>query len=323
MDLIIDVILISLNVTNVCLHGIGIYLLVCLQKVGEPSIQNMFILNLSVSELLMNATEILRRCFLLILLDSLRSSTIEKIKHYLSIIMFTGISVVFYMNMVYITLDRLLHIALNIRYRVYWSTAKAKCLLQITWIVGMLTCLCISIVDVFTNFKWEPLFYIYFYPIMEFAFVLLAVTTYFFIFQKYKKSYRVSSQRTKNVPTDKKAESSFRIFQKSRFFVPVLLILTFIIFMLIPDLIYLFVGVIKKNKSDILLASCWISYAVSNAVDACIYIFMQDPVKKLLWKKVRRLLELVFNIREYEQNEDELLTLTPICRVDINPNMPC
>ena len=59
----------------------------------------------------------------------------------------------------------------------------------------------------------------------------------------------------------------------------VLLILSFLIFMIVPDLIYLFVGIINGNETETLLTACWISYAVSMITDGLIYIFMQAPVR--------------------------------------------
>lgn len=63
--------------------------------------------------------------------------------------------------------------------------------------------------------------------------------------------------------------------------------------MVVPDLILLFVGVIKGKMSDLLMSSCWLSYAVSNMVDALIYIFMQRSVRELLLEKYKHVVEVL------------------------------
>ena len=47
--------------------------------------------------------------------------------------------------MIYITLDRLLGITLNIRYPVYWNENKAKYLLIGTWVLGFISSLAHSL----------------------------------------------------------------------------------------------------------------------------------------------------------------------------------
>ena len=87
------------------------------------------------------------------------------------------------------------------------------------------------------------------------------------------------SRRNKNVGGK---QNALQIFRKSRFYISVLLITTFLRFVKVPDLVYLFVGILNKNDSSTLLTACWVSYAVANLSDAYIYIFMQRDVRHLL-----------------------------------------
>ena len=61
MDTAIDVTVISLNLCNVVLYTIGTYLLVCLYREGLKTPQQIYLLNLAVTELLINFFELLRR----------------------------------------------------------------------------------------------------------------------------------------------------------------------------------------------------------------------------------------------------------------------
>ena len=89
-----------------------------------------------------------------------------------------------------------------------------------------------------------------------------------------------------NGSNKKKQESSFRIFIRSKFFIPVLLILTFFIFVVGADLVYLILIVIHGYTDDYIGFILTISYAISNLIDAWIYIFLQRDVRRLFMKKV-------------------------------------
>jgi hypothetical protein len=291
VQMALNITLLVLNIANVLLHGTGSYLLGCIYKQGKRSAQKIFIINLSVCELIMNLMECLRRILDFVPLSGRGSSNKIEFQHYLLIIMFTGISFVFYMDMIFITLDRLLNILLNVRYRIYCNHTKAKYLLLVTWLLGIVICLSVSLAHYFTEYVWEAFFFMYFYPTVEISFIILALVTYAFIFKQYHKSHRIPTQRTTRGRQQNggKPESAFQVFRMSRFFVSILLITSFIIFMLIPDLVYLFYGVLGNNESSTLLACCWISYAISNLMDGWVYIFMQSTVKSLLRKKVKQL----------------------------------
>ena len=231
----------------------------------------------------MNFLEAARRIGSLIFHPS--PEVIADINVYILIFMFTGISFVYYCDMIYLTLDRLLDIVLNIRYRLFWNEMRARMLLLATWILGICLSVTISLLCYFINFNWEDAFFTYFYPTLEFSFIVLAFVTYSFIFHKYKQT-RGAPKVVGSRYNTRRRGSTVETFRNSRFYISVLIILTFLVFMVVPDLTYFFVGVIYGNTSDTLAVCCWISYAVSNLLDAWIYIFLQPSVRRLMWKKL-------------------------------------
>ena len=82
-------------------------------------------------------------------------------------------------------------------------------------------------------------------------------------------------------------KSRYTEFKESLYFIPVLLITTFLLFMVIPDLTYIFVGVVSDKRSPELLAACFVSYAISALTDAWIYIYLQHDVRNLLKTKMK------------------------------------
>jgi len=172
-------------------------------------------------------------------------------------------------------------ILLNIKYPLYWNKRKAIWLLRITWIVGVLLAVLICLLTYYTDYVWEDTFFNYFYPTLEITFIILAISTYGFIFHKFAKT------RTLPVHTHgSQRRSLFQIFRASRFYISVWLILTFLLFMVVPDLTYLGVNVAYGYVPEVLKICIFISYAISNIVDAVIYIFMEPRVRKVLVRKL-------------------------------------
>lgn len=281
--LIIVIVLLVLNILNAVLHSVGTYLLVCLYRNGNDSTQMIYLINLGLCEALMNFLEAFRSISALIS----QEYTMERIREYILIVMFTGISFVFYLNMSYITLDKLFDLLLNIRFSLYWSTKRAKRLLQGTWVVGLSLSILVALLHRFNGLDWTEPFFKYFYPIVGFSFIAIAFVTYGFLFYKFKVTREVPAAVGQQRSGARRRSSVYQVFRRSRFYIPVWLISTFIVFMLVPDMTYLFVGIILNQPSDALFFGCWISYALANLIDAWIYIYIQPAVRKLLLKKLR------------------------------------
>ena len=276
-----------LSILNVLLHTLGLYLLLTIYKNGKNETpQQLFLIHLTVCEILINFFGILRGVD-----DIISESTncgeidslLVNVNEYVMILSFTGVSVVYYITMIYLTVDRLADILLNIKYHLYWDTRRTNVLMCITWIAGLLLSGIISLLYKFTGFEWENVFYKYFLPILNFSFITISLVTYVCIFRIYKRTHDTKwGQRG-----TRRALSSWQVFRRSRFYVSVLMILTFLVFMVIPDLSYLFLVVIRGDKTrDFLLLCCYISYGICNIIDAWIYIYLQAPVRRLLIRKL-------------------------------------
>lgn len=309
----LQVLLILLNVANVFLHTIGTCLLLSIYRNGVDTPQQVYLINLSTCEAIMNLLEFIRRVPNLFSIPEHIDDTVKVVQEYILIIMFTGISLVYYLDMIYVTTDRLLDILLSLKYPVFWNKSKAIWLIIWTWLLGILLSVSILLLHMLTSYGWEEAFFKYFFPILEFIFIINAIVTYSFIFKMYIASRSLPAKlsgaseigRTRGTL---RLKNTFRIFRKSRFYIPVLLITTFFLFMIIPDLTYLFVAIIYESPSDTLSICCWISYATSNIVDAWIYIYLQVPVRRLLKRKLSCLLFVNFR-RSVQQNSVRPLTI--------------
>ena len=280
MEICGHVVLTILRLVDIVLHSGGIYLLVSCNRRGRESVQQLYIINLSVTEICFSVLWlfVIPISKLVSICDNL-SAIVKDIQHYAIMCIYTLVAFVFYATMIFITLDRLLAIKFALKYRIYWNIKRAKNLILVTWITGGLLFLSIVMCHEFTGFEFDIPFHMYFYTPLNFAFTILAIYTYTFIFRQYRKSVDMQTRRSRR-------GSAFVVFYKSRFYRPVLIILTFVLFIIIPDLIYMFIVLIQNKRSEILLSACVISYSISNITDGCLYIFLQPNIKNQLARKL-------------------------------------
>ena len=96
---IVDIVLFLFNIFNVVIHSTGCFLLVSIYKLNKPnakrkrSPQQIYLINLSISEGLMNVVEIMRLILKYIPVSNEVSTYCVEIRHYLLIINFTGFMV--------------------------------------------------------------------------------------------------------------------------------------------------------------------------------------------------------------------------------------
>lgn len=257
------------------LHIVGCYLLVCQYKNGSHNSQQLFLINLAVSEGALNFLQFL---------TNRKLESISKFQLYIKTLRGYGFNTVYLLTMIYLTLDKLFDIVLNIRYPLYWSEDRTKILLKVTWVISISSAITVSIVYHFTRFKVLEALDLYVYPTLNLIFLICAGVTYVFIFHKYKQSRipPVSSV------TGQQRESTFKIFRKSRFYIPVLLITTFILFMAIPDFVQTFYVAMGNdhNHNFVLNTTLRILWALCYISDAIIYIWLKDSVRNLLKRKL-------------------------------------
>lgn len=277
---------IVLQFTNFLIHIFGCYLLASIFREGNGNIQLVYLLNLGISEAVIN--------FLGILLTPLSSfgtfstatiSATHQVQYSIMIVLETGVLLVYYLCMVYITLDKLFEVKLNIKYPIYMNERRAKYLMIVTWIacLGFGSFVCIWFHTV--KNKLEEPFVKYVYPTLDIGYLVLASVSYVIIFQKFKESRSAPLRHRLNKG---KKLNTFQVFRKSNFYVSGLLIASFILLMVIPDLVYLVIGILKAEKTDELVAYCFLSILLSYFVDGFIYILLQRKVRMKLKKKIKK-----------------------------------
>ena len=177
------------------------------------------------------------------------------------------------MAVLHIIFDRFLEIFINIKYPLYMTRKKMLQLLAMHWIFSFVYSI-ISLVLVaaekpFASFQFTYLLFL----ILDIMILISSITTYMYFYTKVHNIRRRESQSKENGPN---------IFTK-KFKVPCYIVLTYICFNL-TSTIMMMVSQYMKNKRHglMLLIFSHVFTMVGITSDACIYIFANKNVRKLL-----------------------------------------
>ena len=132
----------------------------------------------------------------------------------------------YYFIMALLTIDRFLVFYLNIRYHIRFPPAKVVKSIQIVVAISLMPTIIFAVLISLGKISLKQLGSICFvsYLIFDGIYILIAITTYTYIFRVYKRqvNMRRNSQCTRNN-------------EKFNHLIPSLIIITFIIFAIIPD----------------------------------------------------------------------------------------
>ena len=240
--------LFSLAVTNSIVHTVGAYILFKV-KTKKLTSQTILLFNLSTVDALANY--MFSVYYGLQFLQS-ENSLLLQIHHYLLLVATSGPVLIAYLLMLLITLDRLLAVFFIFKYMKYWSTDKTAITAKVVWVVGLLVSITVSLANGFASFNWLTFTGKYINPISSVLFLLLASCTYTYIYKSYRKSdVRSHTRRSSRVEPSSALPSSrsrdaLKSLLQSRFSISILIVLTYIFFAVIPNMVLLIIN--WKNK---------------------------------------------------------------------------
>ena len=246
MDITPRITYICLNCINIVLHGIGFCLLLALYKRGEKSSQRLYLLNLSLAELLQNFLRLLIHS---IVLQRISHSfrTIGRIGHCILYVTNTGIYYLCFSAVFLLTGDRLL--CVGMRYPKVWNLQKILNIIKCTWVFNLLVSLGIFLYTYFLREdnelarKVDVILTIYVPTTLFITFLVFAIFTYTVMFYKFLSSSRVTQRNRIS------SHSILYTFRQSKFFVSIIIISTFLFLMVIPGLIATFTLITGNSPS--------------------------------------------------------------------------
>ena len=194
---------------------------------------------------------------------------------------------VLFCGMIFITLDRLLEVLLNIKYPLYITKNRVVNGIAFSWFLGIFCSIVISlqttierILEVYPSVRTA----------IDVLYISFVIVSYMVIFYYFKRS---RSHPSFNHPTQ--SVGALATFRQSKFYVALILVLSFIIFIIGPDLL------LTRNRrvtQDIRL-SIDIGYFISSVLDAMLYISLDGEIKRVLLKvlKVKRVSQVSPRVR--------------------------
>ena len=274
-SILLSVLILELFV--ILVHVIALRMLICVKNNNISGSQKLLLIVLCVTELTFAISDI--------------GSTVLhflELRQFRNVIWMFSISsciVMYIFVMIYITVDRFMEIYLNIKYHIHWCTKKTKVALAVALVMSLLSGIPAIMVGRREPCNVFKVFTLYVYPILEAVFVIVASFTYFYIIKQVRRHRKVSERIEKQL-----SENSKRPYQKPRnnrfrIFVPTLIIITFILFTIGPNIIKfcVFLDVIQKEDEAHI---AYIFIAIGFISDPLIYIlnmkFIRFSRKKLI-----------------------------------------
>ena len=284
----------TLDTINIILHLTGCYLLNNIYHNGNRTVQQLYLINLSIIEATKNVGYLIWNVSVIIYLSKYSISSMRiasDVKYYLIPVIITGVYLSYFLAMTYLTVDRLLHVLLHMKYSMFWTINKARKLLIVTCMVNFTISVTFALTFYFTRSDRsyglivKKMFYIYIPTVLYTIFLILAVVSYIIMFLKFANSRRVTTERDPEDPR----QSLGRIFLNSRFFISIMLVLSYLILMIIPSLIRTFYFITGTRVPKLVNVYIDISITLSDTADGIIFIFMNPSVRTLLLKKLSSL----------------------------------
>jgi len=255
---------IALKVFPLTIHLFALYFLIKYRRCYANKSQFIHLLNLSLCEL----TFVTFGLISLLLTVSRYSESSYRVEA----IQYSTIIIVYFLAMIYMTVDRFLEVRLNIFYPLYWKACYTKILLCATWSVCVLLSVTIALMELPDRAKFLEIIFLYVYTPFEFLFLVLSVAIYTYIFIKLKKN---------QVHVLRKKSGLLKHRKKKHFYVPVLIVLTFFMFIMIPDLLMAYLLYrYRAMPNEATRTYVYSSYMIGMSCDAIVYTFFSPFIRK-------------------------------------------
>ena len=208
----------------------------------------------------------------IIILHILSRKVSPLIKHMVWFYIHSFVRLTHHSTITLLTIDRFLAFYSNMRYLILWPSERLLKSLKVVYLVSFLSYISIVCLFVLTPIDWHYISNILFsgYFIWGVIYIIQVIATYCYIFIKYKK-HKEYIKRYKAQPNNR---------QHLRLPIPNVLIVTYIIFFSIPDLVivlFQFGNVFKMELNFRIVAT---AYKLSWLADPIIYIYNCNLLKK-------------------------------------------
>ena len=200
----------------------------------------------------------------------------------------TSVTIMYILIMIILTIDRFLDIYLNIKYELLWSFKKTKIVLTTAFIICSFLFIPAHVSSLSDPHDVGRTLVRYIYPVCEIAFIIVASFSYFYITKQIYRHRKATKKLKKQLNVNNAATVFYSKLTNNRFkiFVPTLIIITFVVFTIIPNTIKL-CSSLKIFKSKAILNIAYVMIPIGFISDAIIYVFNLKVVRLKLRKTLR------------------------------------
>lgn len=266
------------------LHFLGTILLHGLKSNSLcSSTQRMILINLCMVEMLLALNGVLIRLCVI-----LRSEiTIIYYVEYVQLVFFNPWYIFL---MIFLTLDRFMAVHYNIQYPLKWSSKKTKFLLcAIPFISLWMSALVMVYFKPWQRMMaWKEIYdFLFFFvlPPFNFMFLLVATLTYIYLYHKIRQNW-TEERRTVAHITRTNDQQMLPKEIKRGFYTPTLLVLTFLLFWSIPDLVFsvhFYQNIVLDPDVRFYLI---LLYPIGTILDALVLVFL--PFLEKIKRRIRQ-----------------------------------
>ena len=270
------ILILTLDIVNFVLHSIGLHYLRILYPGWRNKQQRLLIANLSLCEALCS---ILFATQEIIFINGPKT---DDVSIYIQINTTVGLNLVFYASIIFITLDRLLHVVFRGTHEHYCTLFLTKCLIGTLWLTAFLLNIFFCCAYGITGEYYESWIIKYILPALDGIFLIITSTSYTTIIVISKRSSQSVGVELKRAP----------------FVMASLLVLSFVLFIIVPDITSTVYRSQRINMEELLWYFLAILYRLSITSDAILYILLSYDIRRSLYCKFKNL----FNLAERHQH---------------------
>ena len=272
------IIVIILDLVAVLIQTLALTLLISLKEGIVKRNQRLLLVTLCITEFIYAVADIAKACC--ILLDIQNVIT-------LAIFLFHGTALTFFLIfiMIMITVDLFLEIYLNIKYSIYWSVRKTNVVLIVSLLMCCLLFIPLFIVHLRSATAFRKLVTYYIFPTLSLVFLIVFSFSYFYIIKQVLRHRKKTKQIQKQLRTNNTNLHCKQPNIRFKLFVPTLVIITFILFMICPNIIGIFIFIELLPIYVLYFTKLFV--IVGFIADAVVFVFnlngIRVTMRNLVW----------------------------------------
>ena len=230
----IIIIIIIFHLAVVSAHILALKLMINVKRKNIQGSQRLLLIALGIAELTYALVDIPSQSCKMMRLPRLSQQAIWLFNT-------TCITFLYIIIMTLITVDRFLEIYLNIKYNIVWSPLKTTIVLFVAATLCFLSFVTLFLVGIkFGNHRVvATTIFCYIYPILHFIFITAFACTYFCIIKKLYKFRTNTARLQKQLHTNDTGKIHKEPYNRFKIFVPTLISVTFLLFMVVPNVVRL------------------------------------------------------------------------------------